>query len=63
MEDIIMNKKAYQQPTMKVVRIQHKSHILANSVTSAGGPLQYGGAGGDNIANARGNDGWDDWDE
>ena len=32
----IMNKKAYQQPTMNVVKLQHKSHILVNSVQTKG---------------------------
>ena len=26
-----MNKKAYQKPSMKVVKIQHKCHILEGS--------------------------------
>ncbi len=28
-----MNKKDYQKPTMKVVQLQHQSHILAGSAT------------------------------
>ena len=58
-----MNKKAYQQPTMKVVKLQHKNHILSNSVQTVSGPLNYRGAGGSHEANSRGRGGWDDWDE
>lgn len=60
----IMNKKAYQQPTMNVVKLQHRSHILNASVTGVDGnaSLKYGGAGGNHEANSRGG-GWDDWDE
>jgi hypothetical protein len=60
-----MNKKAYQQPTMNVVKLQHKSHILTASVTGVDGnaSLKYGGAGGNHEANSRGRGGWDDWDE
>ena len=56
-----MNKKAYQQPTMKVVKLQHKNHILSDSVQEVKGLLNYRGAGGDHEANSRGGDGeWDD---
>ena len=56
-----MNKRVYQQPTMNVVKLQHKNHILAGSVQTVSGPLKYGGAGGDHQANSRGGDGeWDD---
>ena len=58
-----MNKKAYQQPTMKVVKLQHKNHILADSVTDVAGNanLLYRGAGGSHEANSRGGGGeWDD---
>ena len=59
-----MNKKAYQKPTMKVVKLQHKSRILADSETTVftvSGPLNYGGAGGTNEAGSRGGGGeWDD---
>jgi hypothetical protein len=57
----IMNKKAYQQPTMNVVKLQHKSHILTASVTGVDGnaSLKYGGAGGNHEANSRGG-GWDE---
>ena len=64
-----MNKKAYQQPTMNVVKLQHKSHILnasVNRVSSDDVDLDYGGGGGNHEANSRSNrgfDGWDDWDE
>jgi hypothetical protein len=54
-----MNKKVYQQPTMKVVKIQHQS-IICQSMNRANGLLKYGG-GGDYDANSRGGDGgWDD---
>ena len=55
-----MNKKAYQQPTMNVVRIQHHSMICVsvNSV-DGNGNLRYGG-GAAVEANSRGNSGWDD---
>ncbi len=57
-----MNKKAYQQPTMKVVKLQHKNHILADSVTDVAGNanLLYRGAGGNRGANSRGGGEWDD---
>ena len=63
-----MNKKAYQQPTMNVVKIQHKSHILTasvNRVSSDDVDLDYGG-GASVDANSRSNRGfdvWDDWDD
>ena len=59
-----MNKKAYQQPTMNVVKIQHRSHILNASVNRVGGnaDLDYGG-GASVDANSRRGGGWDDWDE
>ena len=28
-----MNRKDYQKPTMKVVQLQHRSHILVGSAT------------------------------
>ncbi len=58
-----MNKKAYQQPTMKVVKLQHKNHILSNSVTNINSNVGFtlGGAGGSHEANSRGGGGeWDD---
>ncbi len=60
----IMIKKAYQKPTINVVKLQHKTHILTGSVTGVDGNanLKYGGAGGNHEANSRGG-GWDDWDE
>ena len=59
-----MNKKVYQQPTMNVVKLQHKSHILNASVNRVSGnaDLDYGGAGGNHEATSRGGV-WDDWDE
>ena len=57
-----MIKKAYQDPTTKVVKIK-SPRILVNSFNSVGGDegLNYGGAGGDNGANSRGI--WGRWDE
>lgn len=59
-----MNKRVYQQPTMNVVKLQHKSHILTASVTGVDGnaSLKYGGAGSGDANSRRGGD-WDDWDE
>ena len=56
-----MNKKAYQQPTMNVVKLQHKNHILNASVTGVDGnaSLKYGG-GASVDANSRRGGGWDD---
>jgi len=56
-----MNKKAYQQPTMKVVKLQHKSHILSGSVNSVDGNanLRYGGGAAVDANSRRGGD-WDD---
>lgn len=49
-----MIKKEYMKPTMRVVKVQHQSHILAGSlqsVKSSGldseNDLQYDGNGGD----------------
>jgi hypothetical protein len=60
----IMNKKAYQQPTMNVVKLQHKSHILTDSMNRVGGnaDLHYGGGASVDANSRRGGD-WDDWDE
>jgi len=57
----IMNKKVYQEPTTKVVKLQHKSHILTASVNRVGGnaDLDYGG-GGNGEARSRGI--WDRWE-
>ena len=63
-----MNKKEYQKPAMRIVRIQHKFQILAgsnpvSSVNSGDTGIGYGG-GGSGPAHARGFGGWDDdWDE
>ena len=58
-----MNKKTYQRPTTSVVKLQHKSHILAGSVNDVKGNanLRYGGAGTVDANSRRG--GWDDDDE
>ena len=56
-----MNKRVYQQPTMNVVKIQTKCHILSgslNGVDSNAG-LKYGG-GAAVDANSRRGGGWDD---
>jgi len=34
MEDTTMIKKEYMKPTMQVVKVQHQSHILADSLRS-----------------------------
>ena len=34
MEDTTMIKKEYMKPTMRVVKVQHQSHILAGSLRS-----------------------------
>ena len=54
MDDTTMIKKEYMKPTMRVVKVQHQSHILAGSlqsVKSSGldseNDLQYDGNGGD----------------
>jgi len=61
-----MNKKAYQKPTMRVVRIQHQQIICTsnvNTVISGDTGIGYGG-GGSGPAHARGFGDWDDdWDE
>jgi hypothetical protein len=57
-----MNKRVYQQPTMNVVKIQQKSHILSGSlrgVSSNAEGLHYGG-GASVDANSRRGGGWDD---
>ena len=56
-----MNKKAYQQPTMNVVKIQTKCHILSGSLNGVDGnaSLKYGG-GASVDANSRRGGGWDD---
>ena len=59
-------KKKYMKPTMNVVKIQHQSHILVDSVhnlNSGDTGLKLGGAG-NGDARARSFDGGDDdWDE
>lgn len=60
-----MNKKAYQKPTMRIVRIQHQQIICTSlySINSGDTGLGFGG-GGSGPAHARGFGGWDDdWDE
>jgi hypothetical protein len=34
MDDTTMIKKEYMKPTMRVVKVQHQSHILAGSLRS-----------------------------
>ena len=36
-----MNKKDYQKPTMKVVKLQHQGHILAGSQVESVGVQNY----------------------
>ena len=36
-----MNKKDYQKPTMKVVKLQHQCHILAGSQVESVGTQNY----------------------
>ena len=38
-----MIKKAYQKPTTKVVKLQHRSHILAGSPATLEGHAKSGG--------------------
>ena len=55
-------KKEYMKPTMKVVKIQHQSHILVDSVhtlNSGDTGLKLGGAG-SGPARSRS---FDEWDE
>ena len=59
-----MNKKAYQQPTMKVVKLQHQS-MICQSITSVKSNssvgITFGVAGGAHEAGSRGGGGeWDD---
>ena len=56
-----MNKKVYQEPTTKVVKIQHQS-MICQSVNRVGGnaDLDYGGGGGNGEARSRGI--WDRWE-
>ena len=57
-----MNKKAYQQPTMNVVKIQHQSMICESvNRVSSNADLDYGG-GAAVDANSRSNRGFDVWD-
>lgn len=49
-----MRNKEYTMPTMLVVKLQHRSHLLAGSLQSVSSiglgsenPLQYDGSGGD----------------
>ena len=55
-----MNKKAYQQPMMNVVNLQHISYILSGSVNRVSGNagLNYGG-GGSGEAKSRQHSVWD----
>ena len=63
---IAMNKKDYQKPEMRVVKIQQQAHLLSgsgvNNVDGGDTGIGYGG-GGSGPAKARGFGGWDDWDE
>ena len=58
-----MNKKVYQHPAMRVLRIQHQCHILSGSVTGTEGPFGYGG-GNSGPARVRSRGEWDEeWDD
>ena len=60
-----MNKKAYQQPTMTVVKLHHRSMICQSvtTVSSDDVDLDYGG-GAATEANSRRYNVWnDDWSE
>jgi len=56
-----MNKKDYQKPAMRVVRIQHQQIICTSvtSVSSGDTGLGFGG-GGSGPARTRQHGGWDD---
>ena len=59
-----MNKKEYKKPTMKVVQLHQRTHLLSGSVRKLSGTFtKYGG--GDNVdARSREFGDWDDdWDE
>ena len=61
-----MNKKDYQVPSMKVVKIAMTSIICTSNevtgVSTGDTGIGYGG-GGNGPARARQRGGWDDWDE
>lgn len=41
-----MSKKEYQKPALRVVILQHQTHLLAGSVNDIGGDeFNYGGGG------------------
>ena len=58
-------KKEYIKPTVKVVQLQHRTHLLSGSVNglsnNAGLNENIGSGNGD--ARSRSFDGFDDWDE
>ena len=56
-----MKKKAYQDPTTKVVKIRTARIICTSMRNVSGEGLNYGGAGEDRGANSRGI--WGRWDE
>ena len=43
-----MKKKSYEKPAMRVVMLQHQSHLLQasgqESLRSVSGPFEYGGS-------------------
>ena len=56
-----MNKQDYQKPAMRVVELQHQSHLLAGSVKNVDGGdtgISIGGGSGGS-AKARSFDDWD----
>jgi len=55
-------KKNYQKPSMKVVKLQHQNHILADSIHTVSGNVFNGGiTGGSGTGRSRDCD-WD-WDD
>ena len=58
-----MDKKEYQVPSMKVVKIQTATILAGSEVNRvSGGDFEYGG-GGSGPARSRSFGGFDDWDE
>ena len=60
-------KKEYMKPTVKVVQLQHRTHLLSGSVkglsNNAGLNENIGSGNGDARARSNGGFDWDDWDE
>ena len=63
-----MNKMVYQKPTMKVVQLHQRTHLLSgsgngNGVQSLSGTFTKYGGGANVEARSRDFGDWDDWDE